>query len=107
MTTETLCVDCHVDTLSAEPGVPTEYYSVHDALWAQAGMGPVDGMLCVGCLESRIGRRLNRADFTDAEINDLSVSRVKRFAWSWRSRRLRDRLSAPSAADGIQMELWS
>jgi hypothetical protein len=40
--------------------------------------------LCVGCLETRLGRMLTHADFTDAPVNTYS----KRGA----SARLRDRL---------------
>lgn len=34
---------------------------VHDHLWAQAGT--TDGFLCIGCLERRLGRRLQSRDF--------------------------------------------
>jgi hypothetical protein len=37
-----------------------EYYMVHDIVWASAFMGPYDGMLCIGCLERRLGRPLTR-----------------------------------------------
>jgi hypothetical protein len=57
-----ICVDCHADTLDLN-----EYYSVRTALWHQHGAG--DSMLCIGCLETRLGRPLNRRDFTDAAIN--------------------------------------
>ena len=60
------CVDCGVDTLY-------EYYMIHDDLWNRvAGMQmQPDGMLCVGCLEARIGRRLVQHDFKDVPINWL------------------------------------
>ena len=58
-----------------------EYYSVHDAIWDAAGMQRDDGMLCVGCLEARLGRQLTHADFDDAPINTFDCSP-----------RLRDRL---------------
>jgi hypothetical protein len=47
-----------------------EYYMVHDGLWdvATEDFGG-DGMLCVGCLENRIGGKLVASDFTDAPIN--------------------------------------
>lgn len=50
------------------PVWPWEWYMVRDELWAEAGMK--DGFLCVGCLEARIGRPLNRLDFPD----DLPVN---------------------------------
>jgi hypothetical protein len=41
----------------------SEVYIVHNALWKQAGMKPWGGCLCIGCLEKRIGRRLQPKDF--------------------------------------------
>src|SRR5262245_62539834 len=35
-----------------------EVYFVRHAVWRAAGMGPMDGCLCIGCLENRLGRRL-------------------------------------------------
>jgi hypothetical protein len=58
-----ICLDCRAQTLFAE------YYMVHEALWHQANPA-ADGMLCVGCLEERIGRMLTSADFIDAPINN-------------------------------------
>lgn len=52
------CVDCNFDTLG------TEYYTVSDELWAAAKMAPHGGMLCLACLERRIGRLLVIEDFT-------------------------------------------
>ena len=45
-----------------------EDYIVHDDIWHQACTAePVMkddcGLLCVGCIEQRLGRRLNSADF--------------------------------------------
>jgi hypothetical protein len=40
-----------------------EMYRVRDAVWKRAGMKPSGGVLCVGCLEKRIGRRLKPKDF--------------------------------------------
>ena len=76
------CVDCGFDTA---PGAATraeclaaraagkavitcklrlhEMYIVHREVWAYAGMTPNGGCLCVECIEERIGRRLNAADF--------------------------------------------
>lgn len=53
------CVDCRTDT--AKSG---EYYSVSNAVWAASGLWPNDGMLCLACLERRIGRPLTGKDFT-------------------------------------------
>jgi hypothetical protein len=38
-------------------------YMVHDKVWALAGMPSVIGLLHIGCVEKRIGRRLTRRDF--------------------------------------------
>ena len=62
------CVDCGCDTCPR--GQPDEWYMVHDALWASAGMAPDGGCLCVKCIEQRIGRQLNHADFTNADVNN-------------------------------------
>ena len=57
------CLDCAVDTHEIN-----EYYMVHDELWLMAN--PADyGELCIGCLESRIGRKLNANDFTNYAVN--------------------------------------
>jgi hypothetical protein len=63
---------------------------VTDYVWAAAG--DTKGCLCIGCLENRLGRRLSRTDFADVMMNDLSISDAD-YAWSWRSKRLRDRLT--------------
>jgi hypothetical protein len=63
-----------------------EYYMVHDALWKLAGMEPDGGMLCIGCLETRLGRKLVRGDFTDYPINSGQLFP--------QSSRLRERLAA-------------
>ena len=42
---------------------------VRNRVWSAAGMR--HGFLCIGCLESRIGRRLTPRDFTSAPINEI------------------------------------
>jgi hypothetical protein len=59
------CIDCRHEVTFV---IPDEFFMVHDALWLQANPAG-DGKLCVGCLESRIGRRLTPADFIDSPIN--------------------------------------
>lgn len=62
-----MCLDCQSDTLEID-----EYYMVHDSIWDH--LVPDDtGMLCIGCLETRLGRILTHADFLDAPINDLRL----------------------------------
>jgi hypothetical protein len=36
---------------------------IPDELWAKTGLGPHDGMLCLHCLEKRVGRRIEFRDF--------------------------------------------
>jgi hypothetical protein len=47
-----------------------EFYFVHTSIWLSV-MDGIQGMLCIGCLEVRLGRRLVASDFTDASINSL------------------------------------
>lgn len=57
------CLDCAVNTSEID-----EYYMVHDHIWLYAN--PDDyGMLCISCLEERLGRMLRPSDFTDAPVN--------------------------------------
>ena len=64
------CVDCDMWTSSVtRQGEGGEYYMVQHELWAQYGAG--DRMLCIGCLELRMGRLLERRDFTDAVVNKI------------------------------------
>lgn len=91
------CVDCGIgtDTLGEYP------YMVRDDVWEQAWAGRrkswqcprpdgriVEGqeVLCIGCLEKRLGRTLVASDFTDASCNTPNKPRA--------SQRLRDRLTA-------------
>jgi hypothetical protein len=88
------CGDCGVDTLAPATSPPSgraEYYMIHDHLWATAG--GIQGFLCIGCLEIRLGRQLTAADFSLTGVNDLSIADTQRFAWSWRTARLVDRLT--------------
>jgi len=73
------CLDCRQDTSAMR-----EFYFVHTELWLGA-VGSKDGMLCIGCLETRIGRELTSSDFTSAYIN--------RPGWGAQSARLLNRLT--------------
>jgi hypothetical protein len=69
----TRCCDCGLGT-----NVAREWYMVHDDVWKLAWAGrrkpwhalPGQSVLCIGCLEQRIGRTLCAADFADAVVND-------------------------------------
>jgi hypothetical protein len=58
------CLDCQVNTLDN-----LEYYMVEDYVWQQSGLDSCEGMLCIRCLEFRIGRKLISSDFPDLPIN--------------------------------------
>ncbi len=62
------CVDCGVDCMEI-----AEYYMVTDACWARAGMGAYDGMLCIGCLEQRLGKQLQPRNFKECPLNWRNV----------------------------------
>ncbi len=54
-----LCLDCSKDT-----SLSNEYYGVHNHLWRRAvDRSQRHGMLCLLCLESRLGRSLRLQDF--------------------------------------------
>lgn len=67
------CIDCGIDTKAVN-----EYYMVQDELWE--AHGPVRGMLCIGCLEARIGRQLTPADFSDCLLNTRPFKKSLRLA---------------------------
>lgn len=75
-----MCLDCHIDT-----GKAHEHYFVRTDLWLRA-VGSKSGMLCVACLERRIGRQLDARDFTTAHINNPKLYPM--------SDRLRDRIAS-------------
>jgi hypothetical protein len=77
-----ICVDCGTDTDEIK-----EFFHVRDNVWAAATAEkevPPYKVLCVGCLERRLGRQLNSSDFTDARVNKFGDH----------SDRLKDRLAA-------------
>jgi hypothetical protein len=85
------CADCCVGTFTIG-----EYYIVKDDVWEQAWAGrrkswqrqvPGQEILCIGCLEQRLGRTLTKHDFDNVPINDPRIDPNK-------SARLLDRLTA-------------
>lgn len=72
------CLDCGKDT-----GKMGEYYMVKHELWRMINP-QITGMLCIGCLEHRFGRKLIHLDFLYAPINF--------FPDQYRSKRLLSRL---------------
>jgi hypothetical protein len=72
------CYDCKTNTNKIH-----EYYMVTNDVWKQSGV-PRRSMLCIGCLEKRIGRELSAADFPNYPINwifdqsDRLLSRISK-----------------------------
>jgi hypothetical protein len=58
----------------------TEVYYVHAHVWEASGLGGFwNGCLCIGCLEKRIGRRLQPCDFIDDDgFNNPDLPGTKR-----------------------------
>ncbi len=80
---DTTCGDCGVET-NHQLSDSAEWYMVCRPIWQLANsVNPVH-ILCIGCLENRIGRQLVPADFSDVPLNILSGFE--------RSERLRNRL---------------
>lgn len=50
------CVDCNKNCINDDK----DYYMVKNNLWKKIGVG--EKMLCMDCLESRIGRKLIKKD---------------------------------------------
>lgn len=50
------CQDCGVHVEDSG-----EYCMLHFRVWMEASRGA--SMLCIGCIENRLGRRLTKADF--------------------------------------------
>ncbi len=71
-----LCTDCKKDTWN-------EYYMLYSRVWKKANPKG-KGMLCIRCVENRLGRKLNKKDFTKLPINTVETKR---------SLKLRNRLS--------------
>ena len=64
MNNKWICLGCKVDTKFI-----SEHYFVNNDIWLPA-VGSNKGMLCIGCLEMRIERKLTPKDFTKVHINN-------------------------------------
>ena len=64
-----LCMDCKVDT-----GKIGEFYMLRNETWNLIHNSN-RGMLCVGCLEKRLGRQLEKSDFNDSFVNRTAPGR--------------------------------
>ena len=66
----------------------SEVYTVRDAVWKAAGMEPMGGCLCIGCLEKRLDRRLKPKDFLrDNSFNDPGLPGTPRLKARRKDRR--------------------
>lgn len=80
-----LCHDCDLDAWLFEEGgceVHEDFY-VHDDLWNSACPDDPHGddgfMLCIGCFERRLGRKLRRGDFKAAPHDLFGTPPSRRF----------------------------
>jgi hypothetical protein len=107
-----ICCDCGMNTVpSGKPRPGThEQFVVTDNVWTAAGMTPgkIDprtyeliggGFLCVGCIETRLGRRLTVSDFRPVTLPLLLSS-------PWVNERLGSRILYPTQAaeDAAKLE---
>lgn len=66
ITTTFICKDCGKDTGIDEK----DYYMVTHQVWDEYGVGK--DMLCMDCMESRIGHPLNKSDILDCPLNTMN-----------------------------------
>lgn len=84
-------MDCNMDTFK----LPSEFYMLHYELWEEAVAAPDRGrMLCIGCVETRLGRKLTNKDFHPGKDNDGGINSLGYDLGSPRSERLIDRLTS-------------
>jgi len=81
------CFDCQQNTAEID-----EYFMIHNELWDIVTAPPKKGgyriLLCIGCTEDRLGRKLTKDDFTDCPLNTGELD------FNPHSDRMKDRLSA-------------
>jgi hypothetical protein len=58
------CLDCSINTREID-----EYYMIEEDVWHSIVPGD-EGMLCIGCLEKRLDRRLTPDDFLKCILNE-------------------------------------
>ena len=62
------CSDCSADLITLGESL----YMLRDPVWQQATHSAPAHLLCVGCLEERLGRRLTPEDFNPAAPANLT-----------------------------------
>ena len=73
------CHDCGSDTLRS----PRDYYMVHDDVWAQYGLGSQSGMLCMNCLEIRMGQPLQAHQIMLCPLNVAINPYTQQILWAY------------------------
>ena len=84
---EPICRDCGLDTLG------DEYFWTIDSVWQVVN---AEIILCVGCLEKRIGRELRPDDF---DFDQPGAILVNADPWFPRSARLKSRMGLPEGSE--------
>ena len=70
------CADCTAEGRAFNVVSEGHYCMLRDPLWRSLGMaGYFSGVLCLGCIERRLGRRLSLRDFV------MSRSNADRLFW--------------------------
>ena len=59
-----LCEDCGKDCFVGN----VDYYMVKHDIWHKYGLGESRGMLCMSCIEERIGHKLTKDDILDCPL---------------------------------------
>lgn len=81
-----VCMDCNINTMDTD-----EYYMLKNEVWLF--VVPKDKkMLCVGCVEKRLGRELTPEDFSYCLLNEEEYSQP-------RSDRLKNRMGLLEAVE--------
>ena len=70
------CIDCGVNTSKIG-----EYYALRNEVWNAAVPDRPRGMLCIGCVEARLHRRLTAADFMDDAPVNFRPDKSPRLFW--------------------------
>lgn len=60
-----MCMDCGKDTWVSVK----DYYMVKDCIWEKYAWDVGEGMLCVDCMEERIGHKLTKNELTLCLLN--------------------------------------
>jgi len=63
-----ICQDCDKDA---------EYFVVVDTVWKAAGFETQAGVVCMSCIEKRLGRKLVKDDFRDCVVNRALLRMMK------------------------------